>query len=160
MGFLLHPAIALTSRLRYAQKFTLLGLLVLLAIGSLQVSLYRALDRVIEPSRQELEGIDDTKLEKLVLEVQEKYVALDDYGVAEYSMAAKVRFGESLSLFAEKMAQSPTPKYVLDLDKRNPDAGAVAAYEEGLAKNLAKYVELAKAQWTEVVRLLQKIIVG
>lgn len=92
-------------------------------------------------------------LEKLTLEVQDKYVALDDYGVAEYSMAAKVRFGESLSQFAEKMAQAPTPKYVLDLDKKNPDAGAVAAYEEGLAKNLAKYVEQAKAQWTEVVRL-------
>jgi signal transduction histidine kinase/DNA-binding response OmpR family regulator len=59
MGFVFHPAIALTSRLRYAQKFTLLGLLVLVAIGSLQFSLYRALDRVIEPSRQELEGIDE-----------------------------------------------------------------------------------------------------
>lgn len=95
-------------------------------------------------------------LEKLTLEVQDKYVALDAYGVAEYSMAAKVRFGESLSQFAEKLAQSPTPKYVLDLDKKNPDAGAVAAYEEGLARNLAKYVEQAKAQWTEVVSLAKK----
>ncbi len=62
MGFLLYPAIALTSRLRYAQKFTLLGLLVLVAIGSLQFSLYRALDRVIEPSRLELQGIDEMLL--------------------------------------------------------------------------------------------------
>ena len=95
-------------------------------------------------------------LEKMTLEVQDRYVALDAYGVAEYSMAAKVRFGESLSLFAEKMSQAPTPKYVLDLDKKNPDAGAVAAYEEGLGRNLAKYVEQAKAQWKEVVDLAKK----
>lgn len=58
MSSFFYPAMALTNRLRYAQKFVLLGLLVLLAIGTLQVSLYRALDRVIEPSRQELKGID------------------------------------------------------------------------------------------------------
>ncbi len=56
MGFLLQPAIALTNRLRYAQKFALLALLVAVAIALLQVGLYRALHQVIEPSRQELRG--------------------------------------------------------------------------------------------------------
>lgn len=95
-------------------------------------------------------------LEKVTTEAQDKYLVLDDFGVAEYSMAAKVRFGETLARFAEKLAQSPTPKFVLDLDKRNPDAGAVAAYEEGLAKNLAKYIDQAKSQWIEVVDLAKK----
>lgn len=95
-------------------------------------------------------------LEKLTLETQDKYLTLDAYGIAEYTMAAKVRYGEALAKFAEKMAQAPTPKYVLDLDKKNPDAGAVAAYEEGLARNLAKYVEQAKAQWVEVVDLAKR----
>ena len=95
-------------------------------------------------------------LEKATLETQDKYLALDDYGVAEYSMAAKVRYGETLARFAEKLAQAPTPKYILDLDKKNPDAGAVAAYEEGLANNLAKYIEQAKAQWVEVTDLAKK----
>jgi len=95
-------------------------------------------------------------LEKVTTEAQDKYLVLDDFGVAEYSMAAKVRFGETLARFAEKLAQAPTPKFVLDLDKKNPDAGAVSAYEEGLAKNLAKYIDQAKAQWVEVVDLAKK----
>jgi len=95
-------------------------------------------------------------LEKLTLETQDKYLALDQYGVAEYTMAAKVRYGEALSKFAEKLAAAPTPKYVLDLDKKNPDAGAVAAYEAGLSTNLAKYITQAKSQWTEVVDLAKK----
>jgi CheY-like chemotaxis protein len=58
MNWLFRPAIALMSRLRYASKFSLLGMLALGAILVLQVSLYLALDRVIEPSRQELRGLD------------------------------------------------------------------------------------------------------
>ncbi|MES2047434.1 MAG: response regulator [Pseudomonadota bacterium] len=58
MASFFYPAIALTRRLRYAHKFTLLGLLTLTAIGLLQIGLYNALDRVIEPSRAELRGLD------------------------------------------------------------------------------------------------------
>ncbi len=97
-----------------------------------------------------------TNLEKVTTETQDKYLALDEYGVAEYSMAAKVRFGETLARFAEKLFQAPTPKFILDLDKKNPDAGAVAAYEDGLTKNLAQYVDQAKAQWIEVVDLAKR----
>jgi hypothetical protein len=95
-------------------------------------------------------------LEKLTLQTQDKYAELDKFGVAEYSMAYKVRYGETLARFAEKLAQTPTPKYVLDLQKRNPDSDAIAVYEEGLAKNLKKYIDEAKAQWVEVVDLAKK----
>ncbi len=95
-------------------------------------------------------------LEKRTTEAQDKYLVLDDFGVAEYSMAAKVRVGETLARFAEKLFQAKTPKFIVDLDKKNPDAGAVAAYEDGLTKNLAKYVDQAKAQWVEVVDLAKR----
>jgi HAMP domain-containing protein len=58
MKSLFRPAIGLMGRLRYAHKFLLLGLLALIAIVVLQLSLYRALDQIIEPSRRELAGLD------------------------------------------------------------------------------------------------------
>jgi CheY-like chemotaxis protein len=58
MKALFYPAINLMGRLRYAHKFLLLGLLALGAVAVLQASLYRALDRVIEPSRAELRGLE------------------------------------------------------------------------------------------------------
>jgi methyl-accepting chemotaxis protein len=54
MNALFTPAIVLMNRLRYPQKFALLGAVALVAILVLQVSLYRELNKVIEPSRQEL----------------------------------------------------------------------------------------------------------
>jgi tetratricopeptide (TPR) repeat protein len=95
-------------------------------------------------------------LEKRTTEAQDKYLVLDDFGVAEYSMAAKVRFGETLSEFAVKLSTAPTPKFILDIQKKNPDAGAVEAYETRLNENTAKYVQQAKAQWVEVVDLAKK----
>src|SRR5262249_15938621 len=65
---------------------------------------------------------------KLAKKYQDQYTALDDYGVLEYSMAAKVRFAEVGLDYVEKFTQQPTPTFILDLDKRNPDANAVAAY--------------------------------
>src|SRR5262249_54767558 len=59
-------------------------------------------------------------LDKLTVDIQTPYLALDDYGVAEYSMAAKVRYGETMSKYGEKLSQAPTPKYILDIDKKNP----------------------------------------
>lgn len=58
MKALFYPAINLMGRLRYAHKFLLLGLLALGAVVLLQVNLYQALDRVIEPSREELLGLE------------------------------------------------------------------------------------------------------
>ncbi len=61
MNALFTPAIALMNRLRYPQKFALLGAVALVAILVLQVSLYRELSKVIEPSRQELVALSVIK---------------------------------------------------------------------------------------------------
>lgn len=86
----------------------------------------------------------------LTLKTQDKYLALDAYGVAEYSMAAKVRFGDTLYQFAGKLSDAPLPVPVA----KNPDA--VAAFEETRDRNLQKYLNEAKAQWAEVVDLAKK----
>jgi len=54
---LFSPAIALMNRLRFTQKFGVMGLLVIVAIAVLIGSLYRALDANIKASRAELDGI-------------------------------------------------------------------------------------------------------
>jgi len=55
---LFYPAINLMSRLRYAHKFFLLGVLALSAILVLLVQLFGAMDQVIEPTRNELRGVE------------------------------------------------------------------------------------------------------
>lgn len=105
--------------------------------------------------------MDDAKRQKTKLlgettAVQDVLKALDEYGVVAASMAAKVRYGETLSLYAEKLLAMPTPKPVLDLEKRNPEAGAVAAYEEKLGNDLKKYIDEARTHWDEVVRLAKQ----
>lgn len=55
---LFYPAINLMSRLRYAHKFFLLGVLALGAILVLLVQLILAMDQVIEPTRNELRGVE------------------------------------------------------------------------------------------------------
>ncbi|GAB2880709.1 hypothetical protein GCM10027277_57330 [Pseudoduganella ginsengisoli] len=55
---LFYPAISLMSRLRYAHKFFLLGVLALGAIVVLLTQLFVAVDKVIEPSREELRGVE------------------------------------------------------------------------------------------------------
>jgi cellulose synthase operon protein C len=88
--------------------------------------------------------------EAIALKTQDKYLALDAYGVAEFSMAAKVRYGETLYQYASKLSDAPLPVPVA----KNPDA--VAAFEETRDKNLQKYLSEAKAQWAEVVDLAKK----
>jgi tetratricopeptide (TPR) repeat protein len=90
-------------------------------------------------------------LEKRTVDMQDKYKAIEEYGVAEYTMAATVRYGDTMMLFTEKLSAAPTPKFILALDAKNPDAGAVAAYEEGLDKNMVPYVDAARAAWIQVV---------
>ncbi len=89
-------------------------------------------------------------LEAVLAKTQEKYLALDAYGVAEYSMAAKVRYGESVYKFATKLSDAPIPIPV----QKNP--AGIAAYEETRDKNLAKYLAEAKTQWIDVVELSRK----
>ncbi len=51
------PAIALLNRMGYTRKFTLLWLVSLVAVAVLVYSLFVSLDRVIQPSQRELQGL-------------------------------------------------------------------------------------------------------
>ncbi|MDH4215709.1 MAG: PAS domain S-box protein, partial [Gallionella sp.] len=54
---LFTPAISLLNRISYTRKFTLLWLLSLFAIAVVVQELYSNLDRVIQPSQRQLEGL-------------------------------------------------------------------------------------------------------
>ena len=92
----------------------------------------------------------NASLEKQKTSAEDRYLALDAYGVAEYTMAAKVRYADIQYGFGTKIADAPIPVPVA----KNPDA--VAAYETQRDRNLQKYLNEAKSQWIEVVDLAKR----
>jgi len=92
------------------------------------------------------------QLDKLKTQVEDKYLALDPYGVVEYSMAAKVRFGDIQYGAAQKIADAPIP---VPVAKSNNDE-VIAAYETQRDANLKKKLDEAKLQWSEVYDLAKK----
>ncbi|MBL9014238.1 MAG: hypothetical protein JNL83_08675 [Myxococcales bacterium] len=96
---------------------------------------------VAEAKRQNAE------IEKLKKQAEDKYLALDPYGVAELSMAAKVRYADIQYEFGQKIGNAPIPVPVAK------NANAVAAYEAQRDKNLERYLNEAKGQWVEVLTL-------
>jgi TolA-binding protein len=93
------------------------------------------------------------ELDELTKQIQDQYLALGRFGVGEYAMAAKVRYGETLTGYAQKIFEMPTPRYIEDLDRKSPSAGVVAKFQEALAQKLAPLAEDAKREWAEVVAL-------
>lgn len=89
-------------------------------------------------------------LQKQKTAAEDVYLALDPYGVAEYTMAAKVRFGDIQYGYGTKLADAPIPVPV----QKVPEA--VAAYETQRDKNLEKYLAEARAQWQEVLDLAKR----
>jgi hypothetical protein len=89
-------------------------------------------------------------LEKQKTAAEDKYLALDPYGVAEYTMAAKVRFADIQYGYSLKIGEAPIPVPVA----KNP--AAVEAYEAQRDRNLAKYLNEARSQWIEVVDLAKR----
>ena len=73
------------------------------------------------------------------------------FGVLELTMAFKVRYGETLAMYAEKLRAMPYPKDLERLNNANPEAGVLATYDEALRKELDPYLATAKQQWQEVV---------
>lgn len=113
--------------------------------------------RIKSQARTEKQALIQRKaLDGVTKKMQDQYLALGRYGVGEYAMAAKVRYGETLTAYAQKLFEMPTPKYVLDLDQRNPDLGLVAKFEEALAQKLAPLAEDAKKEWAEVIELAKQ----
>jgi tetratricopeptide (TPR) repeat protein len=96
------------------------------------------------------------EIEKRANSTKERYLALDDYGTVEMSMAAKVRFGDILSNYGEKVAAIPMPADLQALNRKNPAAEIQAKFEETVGQNLKKYIDEARKQWAEVVELAKK----
>jgi cellulose synthase operon protein C len=81
---------------------------------------------------------------------EDKYIELDQYGVLEASMAAKVRFGDIQYDRAQKIANIPIPKIIANND------AAVAQFETQRDQNLKKDLDEAKLNWEEVANLAKK----
>lgn len=87
--------------------------------------------------------------------VEDKYLAMDQFGVAEYSMAAKVRFGEIQYEYSIKLGNAPIPTPLQKAaDRGKPEL--LEAFQKKLDENVKKYLDIAKAQWVEVVELSKK----
>ncbi|MBA3465623.1 MAG: hypothetical protein H0T46_37170 [Deltaproteobacteria bacterium] len=104
----------------------------------------KAAKTVEEAKRQNAE------IERLKTATEDKYLALDPYGVAELSMAAKVRYADVQYEFGQKISDAPIPVPVAK------NEAAVAAYETQRDKNLTKFLNEAKAQWSEVLDLAKR----
>lgn len=85
---------------------------------------------------------------------EDKYLALDGYGVAEYTMAAKVRFADIQYLHAQKIANAPIPTPIVKAGAANPDL--IATFETQRDQNLKKFLDEAKRQWVEVMDLAKR----
>jgi hypothetical protein len=109
--------------------------------------------RITRVAKKEAEAVADKKvLSDKTIAIQDVFRQLEDFGVLELSMAFKVRYGDAAALYAEKLVGMPTPKYILDLDAKNPEAGIIGIYESKLGENFKKYVDAAREQWEDVVK--------
>jgi tetratricopeptide (TPR) repeat protein len=92
------------------------------------------------------------QLDKLKTQAEDKYLALDPYGVVEYTMASKVRFGDIQYGAAQKIADAPIPVPVA----KSGNEDVIATYETQRDANLKKKLDEAKLQWSEVYDLAKK----
>jgi tetratricopeptide (TPR) repeat protein len=92
------------------------------------------------------------ELDRRKTQAEDKYLALDPYGVVAYSMAAKVRFGDIQYGAAQKIADAPIPVPVA----RSNNDEVIGAYETQRDANLKKKLDEAKLQWREVYELAKK----
>ncbi|HEU0030843.1 MAG TPA: tetratricopeptide repeat protein [Kofleriaceae bacterium] len=83
---------------------------------------------------------------------EDQYLKLDQYGVAEMSMAAKVRYAEIQYSYATKLANAPIPTPVANAS--NPEI--LEKYQAQLDANVKKYLDEAKAQWIAVLDAAKK----
>lgn len=103
----------------------------------------------INAAKKQIQAQRDA-IEGLRKKAEDKYIALDQFGVLEASMAAKVRFGDIQYDRAQKIADIPVPKIIAG----NPDV--VAQFESQRDAALKKDLDEAKTDWSEVVDLAKK----
>jgi hypothetical protein len=92
------------------------------------------------------------QLDRLKTQAEDRYLALDAYGVVEYTMAAKVRYGDIQYGAAQKIADAPIPVPVA----RSGNDEVISTYETQRDANLKKKLDDAKLQWVEVYELAKK----
>ena len=92
------------------------------------------------------------QLDRLKTQAEDRYLALDAYGVIEYTMAAKVRYGDIQYGAAQKIADAPIPVPVA----RSGNDEVISTYETQRDANLKKKLDDAKQQWVEVHELAKK----
>ena len=93
MSVVFAPAIGLMNRLRYPQKFALLGFVALVAVATLQVLIYSELDSAIQPSRKELSGIETLKPVNRMVQAMQQHRGLSS-GVLNGNEALKPQRAE------------------------------------------------------------------
>ncbi len=103
MNVVFAPAIGLMNRLRYPQKFALLGCVALVAVATLQVLMYQKLDGVIQPSRNELAGIEILKPVNQMVQAMQQHRGLSS-GVLNGNDALKPQRAEKEQVVDKAMA--------------------------------------------------------
>ncbi|HEV7557125.1 MAG TPA: hypothetical protein VGO00_16775, partial [Kofleriaceae bacterium] len=93
--------------------------------------------------KKQLEA-QNASIEKQRKAVEDLYISLDQFGVLESSMAAKVRFGDIQYDRAQKIANIPLPTLIAN----NPDAAG--QFEAKRDEDLKRDLNEAKRDWQEV----------
>ena len=101
--------------------------------------------RTLDEAKTQNKTLTDAKTR-----AEDRYLQLDQYGVLEYTMAAKVRYADIQVGFAQKVGNAPIPTPIANKDE------LVAAYEAQRDKNVERYTNEAKGQWMEVVDAAKK----
>jgi tetratricopeptide (TPR) repeat protein len=90
------------------------------------------------------------RIQDLRKQAEDKYITLDQFGVLEATMAAKVRFGDIQYDRAMKISDIPIPKII-----QNNDA-AISAFETQRDAALKKDLDEARLNWAEVAELAKR----
>jgi tetratricopeptide (TPR) repeat protein len=93
--------------------------------------------------KAELQKMKDS-IETVRKKTEDKYIELDQYGVLEASMCAKVRFGDIQYDRAQKIANIPIPKLL------NNYPEVVEAFEAARDEALKKDLDEARGDWEDV----------
>jgi len=91
---------------------------------------------------------EDLKARKA--KAEDPYLGLDAFGVAEYSMAAKVRYGDIQYDYGQKLNNAPIPPPIASVPS------AVEQFQATLDKTVQKYLGEAKADWEDVLSVAKK----
>ncbi len=103
----------------------------------------------INTAKKQVQAQKDS-IETVRKKAEDKYIGLDQFGVVETSMAAKVRFGDIQYDRGQKIANIPVPKIIAGNDD------VIAAFEQQRDQALAKDLAEAKQDWADVVTLAKQ----